>query len=146
LHQLVCYKGFYDDNLEFVFLERVQIVASMNPSTTVGRHNISSRFTANVRLACVEYPASEELLPVYSEFMKTILAQPSCGGGQLAGSSKKLAQFVIELFGSLNQKFSVDEHRHYLFTPRDATQWIFNLMRYEVNEAQSLVEALAYEA
>lgn len=38
LQQIVCYKGFYDDNLEFVYLERIQIIASMNPSSTIGRH------------------------------------------------------------------------------------------------------------
>jgi dynein heavy chain 2 len=91
LQQIVCYKGFYDENLEFVYLERVQIVASMNPSTTIGRHKISTRFTANVRIAYVEYPSAEELMPVYSEFMKTILSHPSFGGGSMASSSKKLA-------------------------------------------------------
>lgn len=56
LHQIVCYKGFYDDNLEFVSLERIQIVASMNPSTTIGRHKISTRFTANVCVSYMDYP------------------------------------------------------------------------------------------
>jgi dynein heavy chain 2, cytosolic len=145
LQQIVCYKGFYDDNLEFVYLERVQIVASMNPSTTIGRHKISSRFTANVRIAYIEYPTSEELLPVYAEFMKTIFSHPSFGG-QLANSSKKLSQFLIELFSNIKNNFSIDEHRHYLFTPRDITQLIFSLLRYDIREAQSLVEVLIYES
>ena len=93
----------------------------MNPSTTIGRHKISSRFTANVRIAYVEYPSSEELLPVYSEFMKTILSHPSFGGGQMAKSCKKLSQFMIELYTSVKNAFSIDEHRHYLFTPREIT-------------------------
>ncbi len=145
LQQIVCYKGFYDDNLEFVYLERVQIVASMNPSTTIGRHRISSRFTANVRIAYIEYPTSEELLPVYAEFMKTIFSHPSFGG-QLANSSKKLSQFLIELFSNIKNNFSIDEHRHYLFTPRDITQLIFSLLRYDIRDAQSLVEVLIYES
>ena len=37
LQQLVTYQGFYDKNLDFVGLQNVHIVASMNPSTTVGR-------------------------------------------------------------------------------------------------------------
>lgn len=57
LQQIVCYKGFYDDNLEFVSLEKVQIAASMNPSTTIGRHRISTRFTANVRIAAMDQPS-----------------------------------------------------------------------------------------
>ena len=91
LQQMVCYKGFYDENLEFVFLERIQIVASMNPSSTIGRHKISTRFTANVRICYMEYPSNEELVPVYTEFLKTILSHESFAGGGLANSSKKLA-------------------------------------------------------
>jgi dynein heavy chain 2 len=81
LQQIVCYKGFYDDNLEFVSLERIQIVASMNPSSTIGRHRISTRFTANVRICYMEYPTNEELVPVYGEFLKTILSNPTFAKG-----------------------------------------------------------------
>ena len=77
LQQIVCYKGFYDENLEFVYLERIQIVASMNPSSTIGRHKISTRFTANVRIYFMSYPGDNELEPVYRDFMGTILSQPS---------------------------------------------------------------------
>jgi dynein heavy chain 2 len=101
LQQMVCYKGFYDENLEFVFLERIQVVASMNPSSTIGRHRISTRFTANVRICYMEYPSNEELTPVYAEFLKTILSHPSFAGGALANSSKKLAQFLIDLYSNV---------------------------------------------
>ena len=51
LQQLITYNGFYDDRLEWVGLEKIQIVASMNPATTVGRHPLSTRFTAIVRVS-----------------------------------------------------------------------------------------------
>jgi len=143
---MVCYKGFYDENLEFVVLERIQIVASMNPSSTIGRHKISTRFTANVRICYMEYPSNEELVPVYAEFLRTILSHESFAGGGLANSSKKLAQFLVELYANVRQKFSVDDHRHYLFTPRDITGLVFNLLRYEIQEAQGLIETLVYES
>ncbi len=117
----------------------------MNPSTTIGRHKISTRFTANVRIAYIEYPTSEELLPVYSELMKTIFTHPSFQSS-LANSSKKLSTFLIELFSNVKSNFSIDEHRHYLFTPRDITQLIFSLLRYEIKDAQTLVEVLIYES
>ena len=41
LQQLVTYQGFYDKNLDFVGLQNVHVVASMNPSTTVGRYPLS---------------------------------------------------------------------------------------------------------
>jgi dynein heavy chain 2 len=143
---MVCYKGFYDENLEFVVLERIQIVASMNPSSTIGRHKLSTRFTANVRICYMEYPSNEELVPVYAEFLRTILSHESFAGGGLANSSKKLAQFLVELYANVRQKFSVDDHRHYLFTPRDITGLVFNLLRYEIQEAQGLIETLVYES
>lgn len=42
---------------------------------------------------------------------------------------------MLETYSQVRQKFSVDEHRHYLFTPRDVTNWIFGLMRYDIPEA-----------
>jgi len=64
----------------------------------------------------------------------------------MANSSKKLAQFLIDLYSNVRQKFSVDDHRHYLFTPRDLTGLVFNLLRYEINEAQGLIETFIYES
>jgi len=118
----------------------------MNPSSTIGRHKISTRFTANVRIYYMEYSTNEELTPVYAEFLKTILSNPTFGGGQMANSSKKLAQFLIDLYSNVRSKFSIDDHRHYLFTPRDITNLAFNLLRYDINEAQSLIETLIYES
>lgn len=46
LQQLVTFRGFYDSSLEFLRLEGVQVVASMNPATTVGRHPLSTRSLA----------------------------------------------------------------------------------------------------
>lgn len=142
----MCYKGFYDENLEFVYLERIQIVASMNPSSTIGRHKISTRFTANVRIYFMSYPNDFELEPVYREFMGTILSQPSYAGGGMAKSAGKLAKFLISVYSEVRSKFSVDEQRHYLFTPRDLTILAFNLLRYELNSPQDLIEVLIYES
>jgi hypothetical protein len=40
----VTFKGFYDEHLEFLGIERVHIVCTMNPATTVGRHPLSTRW------------------------------------------------------------------------------------------------------
>jgi dynein heavy chain 2 len=146
LQQIVCYQGFYDTNLDFVSMERITIVASMNPSTTIGRHRISSRFTANVKLAYMDYASQEELLPVYNLYLKTVLGHPRLGGGKLAGSTRRLASFLIDVFGEVKQRFSVDDHRHYLFTPRMVTTLIFQLLRYEIPDAGPLIASLVYES
>ena len=116
-------------------MERIVIVASMNPSTTIGRHKISTRFTANVRLCYMDYPESDQLLPVYNEFLKCILSNPKFGGGKMASSTKRIASFLIDLYSNVKSKFSADDYRHYQFTPRMITALIFQLLRYEINEA-----------
>ncbi len=55
--QVLTYNGFYDSNLEFVGLEGVQIVASMNAGNSLGRHKLTTRFSSIVRICsigCVE--------------------------------------------------------------------------------------------
>ena len=54
-----------------------QLVASMNAATTVGRHPLSSRFTATVRIGVLDYPDGSELCSVYSAFLGRALG----GGG-----------------------------------------------------------------
>lgn len=41
--KLLTYEGFYDKENEWITLQNVQIVASMNASNTLGRHQLTSR-------------------------------------------------------------------------------------------------------
>jgi dynein heavy chain 2 len=61
LQQLLSHKGFYDPvTLEFVNLDdKIQIVCSMLPSTSIGRHELTPRFTAITRILAVDYPTTE---------------------------------------------------------------------------------------
>lgn len=76
LQQAVMHKGFYDDDWEFVQLEHIQIVASIAPASTLGRHRLATRFTAIVRVCSISYPSSEEL----TEAGTNPKGQPNFGG------------------------------------------------------------------
>ena len=39
---------------------------------------------------------------------------------------------MVDVWEATRKKFSVDEQRHYLFTPRDLTAWLRGLLRYEL--------------
>lgn len=158
LQQLLTFNGFYDPNLEFLGLEKVQIVASMNAATTVGRHPLSTRFTAIVKVAAMDYPSSEELSVVYSTFLEGVfdhaaamnqrpLPSPWGGGSPSDATSTrdKLARTLVEIYDSTKSRFSVDEQRHYLFTPRDLTKWVLSLLRYDL-ATDEVLDVLAYEA
>ena len=149
LQQIITFNGFYDEQLEFLKLERIQIVASINAATTVGRHPLSTRFTAVVRIQVVDYPETSELVSVYGAFLATVLDAVPLGDNnkqwKQAAERERLANAIVEVYQKTREKFTVDDRRHYLFTPRDMTQWVKNLCRYDLN-AENLLDVVAHEA
>ena len=149
LQQMLTFNGFYDENLEFLRMEKIQIVCSMNAATTVGRHPLSTRFTAVVRIGVVDYPDQKELSTVYDSILELAFSSP--GSPRVPGKyskgmeRSKLASTMVDLYQQVKNKFTVDDHRHYLFTPRDLTQWVKNLLRYDL-EGDELLDCLVYEA
>ena len=57
----------------------------------------------------------------------------------------RLAETMVSLYKTIKSKFSVDEHRHYLLTPRHLTEWILGLLRYDTRH-EDLLDVFAYEA
>lgn len=55
-------------------------------------------------------------------------------------------------FLQLRSRFTVDDYSHYLFTPRDLTNWCLSLLRYDLNagakegSSDHVLEIWAYEA
>ena len=45
----------------------------MNPSSTVGRYEITTRFTGNVRMLFLDYPNNEDMNIIYNQYLKAIL-------------------------------------------------------------------------
>ena len=147
LQQLITFDGFYDEALEFLKLDRIQIVASINAATTVGRHPLSTRFTAVVRIGVVDYPDTSELVAVYDNFLSSVLNFVRIGDRkwQQPAEKLKLATSLVEIYQKVREKFTVDDRRHYLFTPRDVTTWVRNLCRYDLS-AEGLLDVIAHEA
>ncbi|XP_071126281.1 cytoplasmic dynein 2 heavy chain 1-like isoform X2 [Mytilus edulis] len=154
LQQVVTYNGFYDSNLEWVGLEGVQIVASMNAGTGLGRHKLTSRFTSVVRICCIGYPSKDQLQTIYTSYLTPILHKqlkkhPVWGSGSKIHA---LAGSMVQLYDQLKSRFTVDDYSHYLFTPRDLTNWCLSLLRYDLNagakegSSDHLLEIWAYEA
>lgn len=151
LQQLITHQGFYDDNLDWISVEGVQIVGALNPVTTVGRSQLSTRFTATVHVAYMTYPERDQLVAIYTSFLKGVLAAGSQGQGlpdptwRSEGSIRKLCGTVVEVYEKVRSKFSVDDQRHYLFNPRDLTQWMFGLLRYDLLK-ENLLDVIVYES
>ncbi|XP_076002176.1 cytoplasmic dynein 2 heavy chain 1 isoform X2 [Genypterus blacodes] len=153
LQQVLTYKGFYDENLEWVSLENIQVVASMSTGGAVGSHKLTSRFSSIVRICTIDYPDREQLQTIYSAYLQPVLQHSL--GSQAAwastGKTHQLAGSLVQLYEQVKAKFTVDDHSHYLFTPCILTEWVLSLMRYDLTAAQSnvtdsVLEVVAYEA
>ncbi|KAJ3344816.1 Cytoplasmic dynein 2 heavy chain 1 [Entophlyctis luteolus] len=149
LLQLISYKGFYDSNLEWVAVENIQIVASMTPFTGLGKHALSTRFTSVCRILHISYTDRSQLLFIYSGLAKQMLNQciPHHLVWNAPKSSDKLAAAMTTIFQQLCHKFTVDVFPHYIFNPRDLTQWIIGISRYNLNgdDELELLKAFVYE-
>ncbi|XP_010008233.1 PREDICTED: cytoplasmic dynein 2 heavy chain 1-like, partial [Nestor notabilis] len=153
-HEVLTYQGFYDENLEWVGLENIQIVASMCAGGTLGRHKLTPRFTSIVRLCAIDYPERDQLLAIYSAYLEPVL-QKNLKNHRVWGSLPKihqLAGFMVQVYEQVRAKFTVDDHSHYLFTPCILTQWVLGLFRYDlaggssIQTADYVLEIVAYEA
>ncbi|XP_075054902.1 cytoplasmic dynein 2 heavy chain 1 [Mixophyes fleayi] len=153
LQQILTYHGFYDDNLEWVGLENIQIVASMSAGGTIGRHKLTTRFTSVVRICAIDYPEREQLQTICSSYLEPVLHQNLKKHPVWSSVSKihQLAGSMVQVYEQVRMKFSVDDHSHYLFTPCILTRWILGLFRYDLTAESAkpsqdrVLEIVAYE-
>ena len=111
----------------------------------VGRHPLSSRFTAIVRIAYVDYPSSSDLTHIYSTYLEAALH----GSGvkkkwEDSKNLEKLARTMVDVYEQIKSKFTVDDHRHYLLTPRDLTKWVMGLGQYSLRD-EDLLDVFTHE-
>ena len=56
----------------------------------------------------------------------------------------------ICIFLQLKSKFTVDDFPHYVFTPRDLTNWVLGIIRYDIphtgNSAEQLLQVVMYQS
>ena len=153
LQQLITYGGFYDDSLDWIGVEKVQVVGAMNPGSTVGRHELSTRFSSIVSVLYLDYPDRDQLRSIYGSYLTAVTQYNRAGPRNMLqgeswsqqGAVARLATATVDIYQKLRQRFTVSEHRHYLFCPRDLTRWLFNLLRYDLASV-SLLDAWAHEA
>ena len=141
LQQLLTHNGFYDENLEFVSVDkRIQIVATLNPVVSFGRYKLSTRFTANMRLLAIDAPSKKEQSKIYFSMLKNFTQEfniPLSNEGL-----KKTAVFLTETFEFASKTFLPQKYSHYIFTPRDATKAIAALEHYSISNEKETSEIL----
>ena len=144
LQQLWTYGGFFDNNFEWTSVENVQIVASMNPSTSGGRKKLSDRFLSMARILYLPPPKNEDIQLVCQEFLKSILKATNCEHFDM---SAKLAATLFTVYDQVAKKFTVGMQPHYIFSTRDLSKIIYSMRRYCMDSAnlEGLLDFAAYE-
>uniref|UniRef100_T1IHY1 Cytoplasmic dynein 2 heavy chain 1 n=1 Tax=Strigamia maritima TaxID=126957 RepID=T1IHY1_STRMM len=154
LQQAITYNGFYDQNVEWVGLEGIQVVSSMTSGNAVGKHNLSTRFTSIVRICSISYPVKEQLQSIYTAYMVPVLHEITGKNSRWNASSEKaskLATTMIEIYEQTKKCFTTDDYHHYSFTPRDLSRWVMGFLRYNLKESnedevQAMLQITVYEA
>uniref|UniRef100_A0A8C4HES0 Cytoplasmic dynein 2 heavy chain 1 n=1 Tax=Dicentrarchus labrax TaxID=13489 RepID=A0A8C4HES0_DICLA len=100
LQQVLTYKGFYDENLEWVSLENIQVMASMSTGGAVGSHSLTSRFSSIVRICTIDYPDREQLQTIYSAYLQPVLQHGlgSQASWASTGKTHQLAGSLVQLY------------------------------------------------
>jgi len=90
LLQILTYKGFYDENLEFVQLEKVQMVVTMQNPRNRGRSQVSTRFTSRMRVLILDPLSGQEATEMYSSLIVKVIESKTCKNKDFVHSSSKI--------------------------------------------------------
>eukprot|EP01028_Stygiella_incarcerata_P004192 TRINITY_DN1890_c0_g1_i5.p1 TRINITY_DN1890_c0_g1~~TRINITY_DN1890_c0_g1_i5.p1 ORF type:complete len:4092 (-),score=1034.80 TRINITY_DN1890_c0_g1_i5:737-12970(-) len=145
VQQLVTYNGFWN-GLEWISMEKIQIVASMTPSSSVGRYPLTTRLTSVVRICYMPCPDRDESVAIYSNFLRALLKRSPPSGSEWKNLQTivRLAQSSVRVFEQVSSRFTEDDQAHYSFSPRDMTLWMRSLLRYDLRQ-ENLLDAWANE-
>lgn len=70
VQQLLSHGGYYDDQLEFIRIERIQVVATIVPGAA--RNQLSKRLVARLRIAVMGYPDASQLEAIYARMLQQV--------------------------------------------------------------------------
>nr|BCL66104.1 cytoplasmic dynein 1b heavy chain [Volvox africanus] len=142
LQQLITHQGYYDENLDFIRVERVQIVGSMTPPGSVGRHALSTRFTALVRIMTMSYPDRENLSTIYTNMAQQVMSAFKTTSGV---APAPLSKAMLDVFSAVRERFTPNDYPHYEFNARDLTDWMTGLQRYSLEGGFTVLQAIVHE-
>ena len=87
-------------------MEGVQIVGSMTPSSSLGRHALTTRLTSVVCVCFMSPPDRDQLETIYSTYL-TAVCQAALGGHPVWSNTGKvhaLAASMVRLYSEVSQE------------------------------------------
>jgi dynein heavy chain 2 len=80
---------------------------------------------------------------IYTEYLKAILNSEKLG--KFKNLSSLLAECSLNIYNNIKSSFTFDMYHHYIFTPRDLSNWLIGLLRYECKTPDELIKVWGYE-
>ena len=165
IQELITYNGYYSSDLEFVHLDKIQIICSMNPSSTIGRYDITSRLTGKIKMIYIDYPQDNELCLIYTKYLESILQYIDNTSEEdkknkqksikLESYSKQLSEHSVKVYSQILIRINQQENIQCKYNPRDLSTWIISILRYEeyindnenkANRLSNLIDIWIYES
>uniref|UniRef100_A0A915PL62 Cytoplasmic dynein 2 heavy chain 1 n=1 Tax=Setaria digitata TaxID=48799 RepID=A0A915PL62_9BILA len=145
LQQLLTYNGYYNEKLEWISLENIQLVLSITLSNDEVHYLLPTRFVSLLRIAAVEYPSKEDLITIYSSYLTFLLKDTI---EPFRDRLNNLASIMVRLFNDIRNTFKPTDMIHYVFTMKDLTNWIFALTRHDItgsDACEKFLHSMLYE-
>lgn len=124
MQQILTHGGFYNEELQWIKIERIQFVFSMSSAE---KRPMSTRFTSIIRIATMHDTNQSQLQSIYSHYLQVILEKTPYNE---ISRIQSIASAIVKVYLAFSKKYSVDEQPHYDFTYRDITRWVVQLQRY----------------
>ncbi|KAI9564905.1 hypothetical protein GHT06_008646 [Daphnia sinensis] len=146
LEQIINYKGCYDNNCEWLIMENIQLVCTLNLDHSQGRFQLSPRFISLLRVAAIGEPLLKELEMLTSCYLSASLKQEKALVAK--PMLQKMTSFMVIFNGEMKRNLVPANNFQILFTTRHLTSWAENLARYEIrwDDTNAVIMTLGYEA
>ncbi|CAB3410628.1 unnamed protein product [Caenorhabditis bovis] len=129
LHQLLTYQGFFDHNLEWVSIENIQFVGSMQPIAD-GSGNVPNRLFSLLRCVALNETDEAQLTSIYKTYLAPILDEAG------ESSAEIVASRMVDVFQKVRLNFRQSDNIVFSFTPRDLTNWTVAFLRHELDSGK----------
>ncbi|KAK6637824.1 hypothetical protein RUM44_008246 [Polyplax serrata] len=145
LQQVIAYQGFYETDLEWTSLDRIQIIGTLTDGTVYP----STRFTSINRVYYLSPPGSDDLKAIYFVYVKSVIFKYFENYTVWTNDSKisSLVASIISVYEKVRSTFTKMREKHYSFSPKNLTLWCSEIQRYKIgssNPIKSLLEVVTY--
>ena len=88
-------------------MEGIQVVGSMTPSSSLGRHSLTTRLTSVVCVCCMSYPDRDQLETIYSTYLNGVF-QAALEGHPVWSNTGKvhaLAASMVRVYSEVRRAY-----------------------------------------